>query len=137
MSAKRRSLFISHSWSYGDTYVRLCELLDQTPRFTYSNYSVPRDNPVHDAPTKTELRSAIKSKIAPCQIVLIMAGKYATYSEWIHKEIEIAKRDFTKPVLAIAPWGAHQTSKLVKDNADLVVRWNTTSIVGGIRELVP
>lgn len=135
--AKSRNLFISHSWAYGDAYDRLVEMLDAAPNFLYSNYSVPKDDPVHNAPTKQALRAAIKVKVAPCQVVLIMAGKYATYSEWINKEIDIAKKDFSKPVLAITPWGAQQTSSVVRNNADLIVKWNTSSIVGGIRQLVP
>ena len=135
--AKNRSLFISHSWTYGDAYDRLCEMLNEAPNFQYSNYSVPKDDPVHNAPSKQALRDAIKQKMSPCQVVLIMAGKYASYSEWINKEIDIAKKDFNKPVLAITPWGAQQISSVVRDSADIVVKWNTSSIVDGIRQLAP
>ena len=135
--AKNRSLFISHSWAYGDAYDRLCEMLNEAPNFQYSNYSVPKDDPVHNAPSKQALRDAIKQKMSPCQVVLIMAGKYASYSEWINKEIDIAKKDFNKPVLAITPWGAQQISSVVRDSADIVVKWNTSSIVDGIRQLAP
>ncbi len=47
---KSRSLFISHSWSYSDTYEKLVAMLDAAPNFQYKNYSVPKDDPVHDAP---------------------------------------------------------------------------------------
>ncbi len=135
--AKNRSLFISHSWAYGDAYDLLCKMLNEAPNFQYSNYSVPKDDPVHNAPSKQALRDAIKQKMSPCQVVLIMAGKYASYSEWINKEIDIAKKDFNKPVLAITPWGAQQISSVVRDSADIVVKWNTSSIVDGIRQLAP
>ena len=134
---KDRRLFISHSWTYGDRYDRLCEMLDDAAYFSYSNHSVPKDDPIHNAPTKQALRAAIKRKMSPCQVVLIMAGVYSTYSEWIKKEIDIAKSDFDKPVLAITPWGAQRISSVVRGNADLVVKWNTSSIVSGIRALVP
>ena len=133
---KQRKLFISHSWTYGDQYNRVCQMLNESPYFDYSNYSVPKDDPVHNAPTQSALRDAIKSKMTPCQVILIMAGKYATYSEWINKEIEIAKKDYAKPVLAIRPWASQQISSVVRENADLVVGWNSASIVNGIRKLV-
>ena len=134
---KTRKLFISHSWTYGDAYDRLCEMLDDASYFYYSNYSVPRDDPIHNAPTAKALRDAIKRQMSPCQVILIMAGVYSTYSEWIKKEIDIAKKDFDKPILAITPWGQQRISSVVRDNADLVVKWNTSSIVNGIRMLVP
>ena len=134
---KNRKLFISHSWSYADKYNRLCEMLDNAPYFRYSNYSVPRDDPIHNVHTEQALRAAIKRQMCSCQVVVIMAGVYATYSKWINKEIDIAKKDFNKPVLAITPWGARRISSVVRANADLLVKWNTLSIVRGIRELVP
>jgi hypothetical protein len=66
-----------------------------------------------------------------------MAGKYATYSKWIEREIKIAKKDFNKPIVAIKPWANEQVSSVVSDAADLLVAWNTSSIVSAIRELTP
>ena len=61
--AKNRNLFISHSWAYGDAYDKLVDMLNAAPRFQYSNYSVPKDDPVHKAPTKQALYDAIKAKV--------------------------------------------------------------------------
>ncbi|MBD3341885.1 MAG: TIR domain-containing protein [Candidatus Lokiarchaeota archaeon] len=133
--ARTRNLFISHSWAYSDAYDRFCDLLNSATNFSYRNYSVPRDNPVHNAPTSQALYDAIKQKITFCEIVIIMAGKYSTYSKWIQKEIRIAKVDFNKPILAVKPWANTQTSSLVIQNADRIVSWNTSSIVSAIREL--
>lgn len=135
--ARSRNLFISHSWAYGDAYEKLCKFLDAAPRFTYRNYSVPKDDPVHDASNQQELYEAISDKIRFCQVVIIMAGVYSTYSNWIGKEIQIAKSDFDKPVLGIIPWANRKVSTLVQDNADQLVGWNTSSIVTAIRELAP
>lgn len=134
---KSRSLFISHSWSYGDAYDRLVTLLDAAPNFLYKNYSVPRDDPVHDAPNVDALYRAIKTQMAFCNVVLIMAGKYATYSKWIQREITIAKNDFRKAIVAIRPWANEQVSSVVTAAADRLVGWNTSSIVAAIRELDP
>ncbi|NIA09493.1 MAG: molecular chaperone Tir [Nitrospiraceae bacterium] len=134
-SLKTRNLFISHSWTYGDAYDKLVEMLDAAPNFVYKNYSVPKNDPVHDADNATELYEAIKRKISPTHVVLIMAGKYSTYSKWIKKEIKIAKKDFDKPIVAICPWGAKQISSVVKDAADEIAKWNTDSIVKAIRSV--
>lgn len=132
------NLFISHSWTYGDAYEKLVNMIDNRPYFSWKNYSVPQDDPIHDAPNQQLLYEAIKRQISPSHVVIILAGVYATYSKWINKEIKIAKNEFytSKPILAIQPWGAEKTSKVVKDNADLIVGWNTESIIDGIRQLV-
>lgn len=77
---KTYHLFISHSWSYSDTYERLVNLLRQKSYFRFSDYSVPRNDPIHNVGTDAELRAAIKEKMAYCSVVLILAGVYATYS---------------------------------------------------------
>ena len=131
------NLFISHSWRYSDAYERLVALLKARPYFDFHDYSVPPDDPIHDAPNDTALRKAIRDQMQLCHVVLVLAGVYATYSKWINIEIEIAKKGFTKskPIVAIRPWGAEHTSRTVTAAADKIVGWNTESIVSAIREL--
>lgn len=131
-------LFISHSWTYSDTYEQLLALLNKDAYFSYKNYSVPQNDPIHNASTDKELYDAIKSQIIQASVVLILAGVYSTYSKWINKEIQIAKTEFwiPKPIIAIEPWDAERTSKVVKDAADKIVGWNSSSIIRAIKELV-
>lgn len=131
------NLFISHSWAYGDAYDRLVNLLEKDPFFHFRNYSVPKNDPIHSANSDAALYRAIKAQIAPSSVVLILAGVYSTYSKWINKEIEIAQSGFLtpKPILAIEPWGSEKTSTTVKDAADEIVQWNTSSIITAIKRL--
>ena len=131
------NLFISHSWAYSDAYDKLVELLDSASYFSYSNYSVPKDDPIHNAPDSQKLYDAIKEQMSHASVILIMAGKYATYSAWIKKEIKIAKSEFFSPkhIIGIKPWANTQVSSVVNDNADRIVGWNTNSVVTAIREL--
>lgn len=131
------NLFISHSWSYSDHYSRLIDLLNQRPYFYFKNYSITKDDPVHTSGSGKKLYNAIYNKMHNCHIVIIMAGVYSTYSDWINKEIEIAKNEFSdpKPILAIKPWGNENISQVVRDNCDEIVNWNTESVVDAIRRL--
>ena len=131
------NLFISHSWAYGDAYVRVCEMLDSqvtTNGFNYKNYSVPKDDPIHNAPSAAKLKEAIRAQIKPASVGVIMAGVYSTYSKWINIEIELAQ-EMGKKILAIEPWASEKTSKTVKDAANKIVGWNSKSIVDGIINL--
>jgi hypothetical protein len=133
---KTRNLFISHSWTYGDAYTRLCGLLDDDRYFSYRDYSVPKDDPIHNAPNSMALYFAIQSQMRPCHVVLVLAGVYASYSKWIQLEIQLAN-SLRKPVVAIRPWANKRVSTVVAENAHRLVGWNTSSIVGAIRELSP
>jgi hypothetical protein len=126
-------LFISHSWSYRDAYEKLVSFFNEHSNFNWIDYSVPKDDPIHDAPNQTLLYNAIKKQVSPVNCVIMLAGVYSTYSKWINKEVEISKKVFSKPIVAVEPWGAEKTSKIVKDNADATVRWQSSSIVSAIR----
>jgi len=132
--AKIYNIFISHSWSYGDAYERLVDLLNSHPTFLFNDYSIPKYDPVHVGSDR-QLEEAIYNKMRPCHIVLIMAGVYATYSRWINKEIRIARRRFLnpKPIIAVKPRGNVNVSSIVAENAKVIVGWNTESIVTAIR----
>lgn len=130
------NVFISHSWSYGDAYDKLVKMLDDAPRFEYKNYSIPKDDPIHNANNVAELRAAIKVKMQYASVVLIMAGKYSTYSKWINEEIAISAKGFAnpKPLLGIEAFGAQQVSSTVRDAADELIKWQSASIVSAIRK---
>lgn len=132
-----KNIFISHSWSYGDHYNDLIKLLKKDPYFYFRDYSVPKDNPIHNANNDAQLRKAIKDQISPCSVILIIAGMYAHYSKWINKEIDLAKHGFSlpKPIIAVEYWGSERTSTVVKDAADKVVKWNSASIINAIKEV--
>lgn len=129
------NLFISHSWSYSDQYEQLVKLLDAAPYFTYKNYSVPKNDPIHNAPNQSLLKDAIRAQMSQASYVLILAGVYSTYSKWINIEIDLAKNGFYTPkkIIAIEPWGSERTSSVVKEAADVIVKWQTSSIINAIR----
>jgi hypothetical protein len=107
-------------------------MLEEHPYFHWRDYSVPKDDPIHNAPTAAKLEEAIREQMRHASCVLIMAGKYSTYSKWINREIAIAK-ELGKPILAITPWGAEQISTVVADAADEIVKWQSSSIVDAVR----
>ncbi|WP_288838860.1 TIR domain-containing protein [uncultured Megasphaera sp.] len=135
--SKTYHIFISHSWAYPDAYEGLIKLLNKDPNFSYSDYSVPKDNPIHNAGTSKELYNAIKAQMSKASVVIIMAGVYSTYSKWINKEIEIAQTEFStpKPIIAVEPWASEKTSIKVKEAANKIVGWNSSSIISAIKEL--
>lgn len=135
---KNYDLFISHAWRYGDSYKRIVEFLDSAPYFSYRNYSAPADKPLQnldttDVETKAQIKEAIDRKIQPVNCVLVLSGMYAAYREWMQYEIDTAVK-MKKPIIGIKPWGLQQIPFAVRSVADVMVGWNTQSIVQAIRD---
>ena len=135
--ANPHNLFISHSWTYNTENEGLIKLLNERPYFSYKNYSIPKCDPIHYASNDRELYEAIKRKMSPCSVILVLAGVYSTYSKWIDHELNIARNGFytRKNVIAIEPWASSRTSSKVKNSADRIVKWQSKSIVDAIRDL--
>lgn len=133
-------VFISHSWSYSDHYDKLAEWIFQMPwshngeSINFIDSSVPRENPIHYAPTSGHLRDAIYQRISSSDVVVIPMGMYANHSEWIQKEIDGA-HIFGRPILAVNPWAQERKSSIVAQAARESVGWNSGSVVNGIWRL--
>lgn len=126
-------LFISHAWRYNKEYYRLVDMLDDRSHFKWRNYSVPQHKPIEMG---TDLEEALKRQIRPVNAVLILAGMYANYSEWIEFEVEFSEL-ISKPIIVVKPWGQERTPAYLQKIADkpgnTIVGWNIESIVTAIR----
>ena len=137
MSTHQIHVFISHSWSYSDHYDTLASwIFDERwssgqASLKLLDYSVPKDDPIHNARTQRELQDAIFAKISRSHVIVIPTGMYANYSKWIGKEIAGAK-GYEKPILAVNPWGQQRTASTVSAAAGMTVGWNSKSVIGGI-----
>ena len=130
---KTYRVFISHAWEYNDDYYRLVEMLNKASNFKWQNYSVPEHDPVKNPRSKKQLQEALKNQIRPVHIVIILAGMYAAYSDWIDFEIDFAE-ELEKPMIGLYPRGQERAPKRVQEAVKEMVRWNTDSIVTAIRK---
>ena len=134
MPVRKILLFISHAWDYNKQYYSLVRLLEERSYFDFYNHSVPKHDPL-DGERVRELENKLRNKMINCQVVLGIAGVYATYHEWLKKEIKMAK-EYGKPIIGVRPRGQVRISQVVESNADQIVGWNADSIVSAIREVL-
>jgi hypothetical protein len=140
MSTHQIHVFISHAWAYTKDYDTLAGWIFNEKWSTgqasldFRNFSVPKDDPIHNAPTSKTLKDAIFKQIARSHVVVIPTGMYASYSSWIQKEIDGAI-GFSKPILAVTPRGQQRSSGVVVDNAAEHVGWTKQSVIDGIWKL--
>lgn len=130
-------LFASHSWSDGDSFEKLTGLLHMPSGplsdFHYQLYSVSKDDPIQNIPSKKPLRAAIEEKMKSCSCILIMSGVYKAYSKWIDIEIDIAKK-LRKRIILIDPWRNDKATEVEKKAAHVIVKWNDESVINAIRQ---
>lgn len=135
-------VFISHSWAYSGHYEKLAEWLFEEPGGWNSNgvpvnfvdFSIPQNNPIHNAPNALTLQAAIDGEILKSHVVICPMGMYATHSKWIGKELESAQK-YQKKVLGVNPWAQERKSSVVQASSNMTVGWTKQSVVDGVWHL--
>lgn len=129
---KEYKVFISHSWDYSDDLERLKILLDNRGYFYYESKESSRNTPIN-SDNADYIKAVLRSRIKESNIMLALAGIYASHSEWMKWEIETARRNGI-PIVGIIPRGRERISKIVYENSIDDIHWNTESIVNAIRK---
>lgn len=129
--AKTYRIFISHSWDHVDALKRLRKLLENRGNFKVEFTEASPENPIMSVKNK-DIRMELRHRIEQSDIVLGIAGMYASYSDWMKWELNRAIEK-NVPIIGVVPWGQLNISRVVLDRAEEIVRWNTESIVAAIR----
>lgn len=132
MMAKTYHIFISHSWQNSAALYRLRELLNERGYFNVEFEEVSKDVPINSEHAPY-IKRRLAEKIGNSNIVLGLAGMYASYSEWMEWELEKAL-ELGVPIVGVIPWGQERISTTVSSRSIADVRWNTESIVSVIRQ---
>ncbi|MDB1124697.1 TIR domain-containing protein [Vibrio algarum] len=140
MSTKQIHVFISHAWAHSGHYETLADWIFKNrwnvgqASLDFRDFSVPKNNPIHNASNDKQLESAIFKQIAMSHVIVIPMGMYANYSKWIKKEIS-GSTNYGKPILAVNPWAQERTSSVVGRAANKKVGWNKQPVINGIWDL--
>ncbi len=131
------NIFISHAWKYTEHYNKIVQWLNEAQNeglFNWKNYSVPEHDPLIDPNTtvgKSKLKEALKGQISPASKVIVLAGMYVAYSDWIDFEIDTAV-NYKKYIIGVEPWGQERVPIKVSNNADKMVGWNKNSVINAL-----
>ena len=128
---KTYSIFVSHSWDHSNDLVSLHNLLSSRGYFYYDPQEVTKNNPINSV-NAIYIKQQLKERIKNSDILLALAGIYASHSDWMKWEIETAK-ELGIPIVGIIPHGQERISQVVFANSIVNVHWNTESIVQAIR----
>ena len=129
--AKDYKIFISHSWSYTEDLEALQNLLNARGYFNVTFLEATKKTPI-DSENAAYVKTVLKERILQSDIVLALAGVYATHSDWMIWELETAKAN-NIPIVGVIPRGQERISTEVYSRSIVDVNWNTESIVDAIR----
>ena len=130
--AKEYHIFISHSWNYPDDLENLRSLLRNRGYFNVEFEEASANEPINSE-NATYIKQRLKQKIENSNIVLGIAGIYASYSEWMAWELDKAI-ELGVPIVGVVPRGQERISTTVSSRSKEDVHWNTESIVEAIRK---
>ncbi|MGV7197684.1 TIR domain-containing protein [Xanthomonas axonopodis] len=124
-------IFISHSWEYTNTLESLKKLLNQRGYFAAVFQESTREKPINSN-SEAYIKSALRNRINESDIVIGLAGIYASHSDWIAWELNHAAMRGI-PIIGVVPRGQQRISQVVSLLAKEIVWWNTESVVSAIR----
>lgn len=87
--AKTYSIFISHSWDNSDDLEKLQNLLNERGYFNVEFKEVTKGEPIN-SDNADYIKQSLKNKINNSNIVLGLAGIYASHSDWMEWELDKA-----------------------------------------------
>lgn len=124
-------IFVSHSWANSDDLLALQRLLNSRGYFNVEFTEATKDIPINST-NATYIKARLRAKISSSDVVLALAGVYASHSEWMPWELDTAK-SLNVPIIGIIPRGQERISQAVLSRSVADVKWNTESIVEAIR----
>ncbi len=129
--ANEYKIFISHSWQYTDTLEALRKLLNERGYFNATYEESTKEKPINSE-DESYIKRRLTQKIGDSNVILALAGVYASHSSWMKWELDKALA-LGVPIIGVIPRGQERVSTIVYERSIVDVRWNTESIIAAIR----
>ena len=124
-------VFVTHTFSETDDYLRVFEFLESMERFYYLNVSKPENIPTSGG--MDAIKDEFIAQIKESEAIIVLASVYMQKPELIKYQMDVADAN-EKPIIAIRPFGG-----LIDSPEDLVSRanehleWNNREIADALR----
>ena len=129
---KDRHVVISRARNGREIYDTVCEWLNTTNYFKWTDDSVSYNNELEELDRKRRML-LLRCKISGCGCVVLFAEMYGNYKEWIDLAIDIAN-EMHKPLIGVRDWDASPVPKRMQINCRVTVKCERNAIVAAIQE---
>lgn len=123
-------VFVSHTFTKSDEYLRVFEYIESNPNFFYVNTSSPEELP---AGGSEAFKEALRRQIEAAETVIVLSSLYAKKRDWIQYQIDAAQA-LNRPVIAMKPFGGvepmpAEIARVARETPE----WNEREIVDAIK----
>ncbi|HNP37720.1 MAG TPA: hypothetical protein PKK10_17905 [Woeseiaceae bacterium] len=123
-------VFVSHTFSETDDYLRLFEFLECVDRFYYVNVSKPDDIPPGGL---NEIKDSLIQQIKESEAVVVLPVVFETNPDLTNFMMDVADAN-GKPIIVVRPYGHDlPTPPPLLKRCKEQVEWNAREMVDAIR----
>lgn len=129
---KDRHLVISRSRDYREIYETVCEWLNTTNYFKWTDDSVTYNDELEGVDLKRR-KLLLRRRMEACNCVVLFVEMYGTYQGWIDLVIDMAN-ELHKPLIGVKARDESPVPKRMQINCRVTVRYQRNVIVAAIQE---
>jgi hypothetical protein len=123
-------VYVTHTFSESDDYLRVFEYIESNPNFFYVNTSKPDELP---AGGSEAFKTALREQIQAAEAVIVLASLFEKKRDWVQYQIDAAQA-LGRPIIAMKPFGgAMPMPEPVARAAREEPEWNEREIVDAIK----
>ncbi len=124
-------VFVTHSFTETDDYLRVFEFLESVDTFFYLNTSKPENVP--ESGGMEAIKDELILQIKECEAVIVLASLYAEEGDLVSYQMDVAEAN-EKPLIVIRPFGGiMDTSPELVERVKEHVEWNEREMVDAIK----
>jgi hypothetical protein len=124
-------VFVTHSFSEDEDYLRFFEFLEGVDRFFYVNCSKPQNVPA--AGGMDAIKEELISQIKGSEAVVVLANQFAQKGDIIRFQMDVADANDI-PMIAVRPFGGMiETPKELVARVSEHIEWNSREMADALR----
>ena len=124
-------VFVTHSFTEDEDYLRFFEFLEGVDRFFYINCSKPQNVPAKGG--LDAIKEELIAQIKEAEAVVVLASQYSQKADLIRFQMDVAEAN-ELPIIAVRPFGGvTETPKELIDRANEHVEWNSRELADALR----
>ncbi|MGH8194725.1 MAG: TIR domain-containing protein [Woeseiaceae bacterium] len=124
-------VFVTHTFTEDEDYLRVFEFLEGVDRFFYLNCSKPENVPASGG--MDAIKAELIRQIKECEAMVVLASQYAQNGDLIRFQMDVADAN-EKPMIAVRPFGGMtETPKELVDRVNEQIEWNSREIADALR----
>jgi len=124
-------VYVTHTFSETDDYLRVFEFLESMDRFYYLNVSKPENIPQKGG--LDAIKDEFIAQIKESEAIIVLASLFAEKPDLVRFQMDVASAN-EKPIIAIRPFGALlDMPPELGERASECIEWNNREIADALR----